>query len=248
MDLINQDRRQANIPLVEWDERAAQAGEAHAQEMATFGYISHWNLQGYGPDVRYSLAGGMDTVMENVYLYSHCYSDGRPVPMDDWAELIREAQSSLMASPGHRANILDVAHTHVGVGLVYNPRSGSVYIAQEFINRYIKFEPLQQQARIGSMLTVTGELLLTATSPLINLAYEPFPLPLMVDDLSQKMPSTYASPAKIFNALTPTVNHKQFTGQLRLDYQNQPGLYHARIWVKVNGQNVNVADIVIKVQ
>jgi len=248
LDLVNADRRKASLGAVAWDDFAAQVGMAHALEMADNGYMSHWNLQGYGPDVRYSLAGGVDAVMENVYRYWYRYNDGRPAPIQDWQKVIREAQASLMNSPGHRANILDPDHTHLGIGIAYNAQTGDVRIAQEFINRYVTLDPLPRQMRVGDKLEVRGMLLPGAAEPLINLAYEPFPQPLTVGDLENKKPGTYTSPADIFQPLNPNVSGDHFTASVMLDHNRQPGLYHIRVWVKTKGRDVAASDVVIAVQ
>ncbi len=248
LDLVNADRRAASLFPVEWDDFAAQVGTAHAQEMAEHNYMSHWNLQGYGPDVRYSLAGGADAIMENVYMYWYRYDDGRPAPIEDWAQVIREAQASLMNSPGHRANILDPDHTHIGIGIAYNAQTGDVRIAQEFVNRYVMLDTLPRQVRVGDEVDVAIALLSGASEPLINLAYEPFPQPFTVNDLTNKMPGTYKSPAEFFKAINPTANDGRFTARVALDYNSQPGLYHVRVWVKANGRDVQASDIVIEVK
>jgi len=117
LEAINADRTAQGLSPVAWDETAARAEQAHAEEMASAGYSSHWDLSGHGPDYRYAQASGQDVAMENLYTYWYGYNDGRPVPIEDWPQVIREAEASLMQSPGHRQNILDPAHTHVGWGL-----------------------------------------------------------------------------------------------------------------------------------
>ena len=56
--LVNQSRAEEGLSPVEWDAFAASVATAHAQDMAINQYFSHWDLQGYGPDIRYALAGG----------------------------------------------------------------------------------------------------------------------------------------------------------------------------------------------
>lgn len=109
-------------------------------------------------------------------------------------------------------------------------------------------DPLPRQARIGDTLQITGELLPGASNPLINLAYEPFPQPLTVDDLENKMPRTYQSLAEFFEAINPAVNDRRFMARVTLDYNSQPGLYHVRIWVKASKRDVQATDVIIKVK
>jgi len=242
---INADRAAHGLSPVAWDETAARAGQAHAEEMASAGYFSHWDLSGHGPDYRYAQAGGQDAVMENIYTYWYRYDDGRPAPIEDWEWVIREAEASLMQSPGHRKNILDPAHTHVGVGIAYNPATGDVRITQEFVNRYVALRPLPTAVSLGTEVVLRGELLPGASEPLINLAYEPFPQPLSLEEL--RTMGTFVSPAEIYQAITPVVAGQHFEAAFPLDYDERPGLYHVRIWVQVGGQRVPAVDIIVTI-
>jgi hypothetical protein len=245
--LINEDRTVEGLSPVEWDPLAAEVAREHAEEMAEHSYLSHWNLEGQGPDVRFALAGGSAWVRENVYTFWKRYSDGEPVPITDWEQVVVDAQNSLMESPGHRENILSPAHTHVGVGIAYNAETGEVTIAQEFVNRYVRLSPLPQEVGLGEQIVISGTLLRGAEDPLINLAYEPFPEPLTVEDLRDT--STYVSPAEPFFAAEPEVDEEgRFSTTVTLDMENQPGLYHIRIWVEVSGDQVQATNAILRVR
>jgi len=246
LDLINANRQANGLSPVEGDDLAAQVGMAHAEDMARQSYFSHWNTQGWGPDIRYGMAGGTDMVKENVAGQSRRYDDGRPAPIDDWQQLIRDAQVGLMNSPGHRVNILDPHHTHVGIGIAYNAQTGEARIAQEFINRYITLMPIARDAVANDEVAISGMLLPGASEPLINVAYEPLPELLTPDDLNNRMPTTYRSPAETVDVVNPNVQGERFDARVPLG-QKGPGLYHIRIWIKMDGQDVPASDVVIAV-
>jgi uncharacterized protein YkwD len=243
LDLINADRQANGLTPVAWDDRAAQAATAHAEDMAAQGYFSHWDTKGHGPDVRYGLAGGTDVIRENVASQWRRYDDGRPAPIDDWSEVIREAQTGLMNSPGHRANILDPFHTHVGVGIAYNAQTGETRIAQEFIHRYVALEGTP--ALNGNEVSFSGSLIQGASEPLINVAFEPLPKPLTPDDLNNRMPRTYSSPAEIIDVVQPdTQGDGRFTARMPIGNKGA-GLYHIRIWVKIGDEQVPAANVIV---
>jgi len=160
--------------------------------------------------------------------------------------VVREAEATLMDSPGHRANIMAPEHTHVGIGIAYNAATGDVRIAQEFLNRYVALEPLPSQARVGDTLTVRGQLLPGASNLLINLAYEPFPQPMTVPEVEAR--STYQSPAEFFSAVQPEVDaHGRFSAQVTLDADGQAGVYHVNIWVDMDDSAVQAVNVVLDV-
>lgn len=246
LELINRDRKAAGLSPVQWDETAARAAQAHAQEMAHYVYLSHWNLDGYGPEHRYYFAGGRDVVRENVYSYYQRSTTGAGIPVQDWQEIVEQAQESLMQSAGHRDNILQPSHTHVGIGIGYNATLGEVRIVQEFVDRYVAVEPVAESVRAGDAVEIVGRMLPGASSPLINLAYEPLPTPMTVADLNNT--STYSSRAEVFQALKPQVQGSTFRATIRFSELDKPGLYHIRVWVERLGQPVMAGNVIIRLR
>ncbi len=243
LDLINQNRSAAELAPVVWDAAAARIAQAHAEDMLAGPYFSHWNRQGYGPEHRAALlAGFTDVVFENIHAYSYSYDDGRPAAILDWRQRVLDAQSGLMDSPGHRANILDPAHTHVGVGIAYRADIGEMRLVQLFLNRYVQLDALP--AELPSDFTVRGQLLNNATDPLINLAYEPFPRPLSLEQLAQT--SSYQSAVEFFSAPLSTVEGARFSARLLLDPKRAAGLYHIRVFVvTANGDTIPAAEAIL---
>ena len=243
MDLINRDRQAAGFPPVQWDETAARAAQVHAEEMARYVYLSHWNLDGYGPEHRYNYAGGRDAVRENVYAYYQRSSTGAGIPIQDWQKAVEEAEEALMQSAGHRDNILQPSHTHVGIGIGYNPALGEVRIAQEFVDRYVVLDPVPEAVRAGDAVEIAGRMLPGVSSPLFNLAYEPLPTPMSVAELNKT--STYTSRAEVLEALKPQVEGSRFRATIRFAESGRPGLYHIRVWVERSGQMIFAANVII---
>lgn len=243
MALVNRDRQAAGLSPVQWDETAARAARAHAEEMAHYVYLSHWNLNGYGPEHRYAFAGGRDAVRENVYSLSQRTAAGVGISIQDWRQAIEEAEQALMQSAGHRDNILQPSHTHVGIGIGYNPDQGEMRIAQKFVDKYVVLDPAPEIVRGGDAVEITGRLLPGVSAPLFNLAYEPFPIPMGVTDLRKT--GTYTSQARVFEALKPQVQGTQFRATIRFIEADRPGLYHIRVWVEHDGQAIFAGNLII---
>jgi len=245
-DLVNQDRQLIGVQELAWDGLAAAAGSQHAQEMAGFGYLSHWNLDGYGPDYRYHLQGGINAVQENVYLRSHG-PGGQPTSSEMWLQLIAQAHQALLDSPGHRNNILAAEHTHLGIGIAYNSATGILAIAQEFANNYVTLQALPLKAALGGEITFAGRVLSGAGNPVLNLAYEPFPETLTVAELLAT--STYASPAETYASLPMTVGSGgDFSVSVTLNNADQPGLYHMYLFVETSDGPILAVDTIIEVR
>lgn len=242
--LINQSRAAANLPPIAWDTTATLAGRLHAEDMAQFNYFSHWNRDGLGPDHRYTLVGGQHAVMENLHAFSYTYDNGQGAPIENWPELIQNAHTGLMNSPGHRANILDPAHTHVGIGMAYNPQTGQFRLAQEFTNQYTRLEqPLPRQAQPADTITVRGQFVGNNLSGfLLQLAYEPFPQPMSLEELAQT--NVYSSAA----VDVETRRIDQSFAEIVPIPAGQPGFYHIRLFADINNQQALVLNHVLEVR
>lgn len=247
LDLINQSRAAAGLSPVAWDDSAAQVAQAHAADMLAGPFFSHWNRAGFGPEHRAALTAGMtDAVLENIHMAWRRTSDGQPAPIEDWPQRILDAHLGLMDSPGHRRNIMDPAHTHVGVGVAYRPEIGELRLVQEFVNRYVELDPLPRELPIGAEVEISGWLLDGASDALINLAYEPFPQPLTLDQLAAT--GSYQPAAQFFSAPRMAVDGSRFSTRAIFDYNSQPGLYHIWVFVTVQGEQVLAASPIIVVR
>lgn len=227
LGLVNEEREKAGMQAVVWDPFAAEVGRLHAEDMVTYGYFSHWNREGLGPDHRYSLAGGYHAVFENLHAYTYTYGDGRGAPIEDWSAVIANAHSGLMESPGHRANILDPAHTHLGIGMAYASETGQFRLAQEFTNQYVFLtELIPDTLKLGDSFWVAGNLSDTDIDELVlSLSFEPYPVPMSVDQLNRT--GLYTSPAiQIWGTQLQT----HFEEPVYLPNDLSPGVYHCRIF------------------
>lgn len=233
LKLINEARAAEGLDAVIWDPVAADAGMLHAQDMIDRDYFSHWNPEGFGPEHRITLAGGRHAVFENVHARVTTWSDGSPAAIEDWPMAIAEAHQGLLDSPGHRENIMDPAHTHLGIGMAYDEDVGEFRLAQEFTNQYVILaDSLPVNAGLGEGVAIRGVVPGDNISNiLLDLAYEPFPRPMTNDQLAGT--STYTSDAESFQTQQIPAN---FDETVVLNVDSQPGIYNIRIFADIDGK------------
>jgi uncharacterized protein YkwD len=135
--LVNRERTSRGERALNADRDLQQAAQAHSQDMAAADYFEHDGRGGSTPLTRMRAAG---------YIFSsHLgYAIGENIA---WATLWMATPKAIvagwMASPGHRANILDATFRDSGVGVSPHPlaslahgQSGGIY-TQDF-GRIIK--------------------------------------------------------------------------------------------------------------
>ncbi|GII92623.1 CAP domain-containing protein [Sinosporangium siamense] len=117
--LTNDARRQNGCQPVTADARLRAAAAGHSKDMADRGYFSHTSPEGKNPGDRIKASGF--------------------TPMRGWGENIAMGQRTAEAvvkgwlnSAGHRANMLNCAHTHIGVGHHAGGAKGGPYWTQVF--------------------------------------------------------------------------------------------------------------------
>lgn len=194
---INEDRLAAGLARVEWDQPAANSARQFALEMAQNNFIAHWNLNGKKPQQRYTEAGGLYATTENVcYAWLKGYALSQSLVQNNVIKVHQEMMAEVPPDDGHRVNILDPHHTHVGVGVAYAMQEdGSITIAlsQEFTNHYAEVNGIPSVLKPGESFAVNGSM----SQPDLKLyavvsLWEKAPCPMTIEEL--KATRSYSSP------------------------------------------------------
>jgi uncharacterized protein YkwD len=111
--LVNEEREKAGVGALEWCDGLYALAKAHSNDMCDRGFFDHINPEGEAPPDRGRLG----------HAGSYTFTPIVPDPYTRIAENIARGNSTAeqtmeqwMNSPGHRAQILNGANTHIGVG------------------------------------------------------------------------------------------------------------------------------------
>jgi uncharacterized protein YkwD len=250
--LINRDRASVGLPPVVLDEGApTRAGQSHAEDMATRGYLGHWGADGSVPEQRFTEAGGTDMVLEN----ASCYTDEHARKLDAAPRIdprnIEQAEDMFFHETpphdGHRKNILKSWHKSVGIGIaqpVATPTEIPVpCFAQEFVDPYGTYVPAPRKARLGEVLHVGGTLTAPAVFAGVGLARTDAPKPIAVDELNRRRSYPVPAPYQMYwppgfqTPIPVTVTGSRFAIDLPLSDGSKPGLYELSVWATVPGSS-----------
>jgi uncharacterized protein YkwD len=168
LSLINSDRRSYGLQNVSLSE--VGSAQQHSDNMLKNHFFSHWDVYGYKPYMRYTLAGGQGSVAENVAWYPS------NIPIDA-KEAIKELERQMMYEDaewdwGHKNNILDPFHNKVSIGIAYD--NYNLYFVQDFENDYIEWST--------SNIAQNGEVIMSGSFKgvelsveWVNIFYDPLP-------------------------------------------------------------------------
>ncbi|MBY0547388.1 MAG: tetratricopeptide repeat protein [Candidatus Obscuribacterales bacterium] len=254
LKIINRDRVANKLNALEMDPIATTAGQAHADEGARRHRLSHWSIDGRKPVQRYTEAGGQDYVMENGYGVRDLPSNYVPSdpPLFDRKELDECHRSMMTEVPpddGHKQNILNPTHTHLGVGLSAlhqkdYPQILSLYVAEEFVTRKGTYSPLPPVLVPGVAVNFEGKLDQGYTFDAVHIYKEPLPKPinpapaggysLAPDYVISAFPSRPLPESRV------DTNGESFKGSFTPGPSWKPALYYIYVWAKPPGQKKSV--------
>ncbi len=225
--LINTDRQSYGLQNVTLS--SINSGQQHADEMLQNGYFSHWDMQGYKPYMRYTLAGGRGAVDENCAWQG---ITGNIFGIDVKSTLSKLEYSMMNDDPasnwGHRDNILTPSHNKVSIGIAYD--NHNVYLVQDFEDDYINWTLL---ASMNGIIEMQGIVPSGVTISQVAIHYDSVS-PLTVEQLSNApYQDGYDSGTYVGQIVSPP---PQGT------YYQQPSegiLIQATTWVQT-GQSFNI--------
>lgn len=244
LKLLNDERRDAGLNALQMDALACKVAAAHARDMATGHFISHWGSDGRKPFHRYSFAGGSDAVQENAASAENIESLAAPGVLNDLCDMHQSMLNERPPHDGHRKTILDPFHTHVGFGIALSGRS--LRLDELYLARYVQLEPFTNIAKPKSRVTLKGRL----RNPdhflnQVDVFYEPLPKPPSLEWLNTWRSVGLPDEHKTLRPKVPPGTYytdgssgdfdwtREGTFKVKLKmFRDEPGIYTALFWVR----------------
>ena len=174
--LANVERVRAQVtPLKPGSNPAAQH---HAENMTIYSYRSHWDIYGLTPQMRYTLAGGADRVMETV-AGPLAIPEVTAPGSEAWSATVREAHRRLISDSEGKASILDPLHRSLNVGLSCN--ATDCWVVQQYESGQISFS--EPPTVSDNELQVAGEFREGFELDAVVLWHHPYPRRLSLGQL-----------------------------------------------------------------
>lgn len=186
LDIINKSRKRNNASPVNLDILASRVANKMCREAAENEYLGHWNMAGEEPYLRYAFAGGNDHVSENAY--GEWSSDNYFKSSQVISSMMKTGHGKFMAErapdDGHKTNIIDKAHNFVGIGYYLEGKQFRYY--EEFIDRYLKFENIPTEVKVGAPCSITIKTDGTSFLYFLIIYRQNWPQPLTPAQISKK--------------------------------------------------------------
>lgn len=242
--LVNSERSEAGLTRLELDDLACKVASEHALDLIRGRFLSHWGTDGRKPYHRYSFAGGIDALQENVSAAEDIQSLAATNVARDFADMHKKMLSEVPPNDGHRRTILDPRHTHVGFGLGFQGRS--LRLDELYLARYLHINPIPRRAKPKATVLLSGNLLNpTHFLHAVDVFYEPLPSP--PDPAwfrtlrSVSLPDVYvplrpkAPPGTTYADGTSGNYEWNRDGKFRVPaklFKDEPGIYTIVFWIR----------------
>lgn len=186
LEIINNSRKKFKADPVKLDILASRVANKMCRNAAENEFVGHWNTAGEKPYQRYAFAGGYDHVSENAF--GEWSTDNYDSSLSNISSLMKSGHENFMSerapNDGHKKTIIDKPHNYVGLGYYLSGKQFRYY--EEFIDRYLQFEDIPSEMKVGDMNNITvktnGENFLYY----LIIYYEKFPQFLTPDQLRRK--------------------------------------------------------------
>jgi len=149
LDLVNAERTKVQARDLTAEPTLQQIARGHSNDMLARGFFEHVNPDGQAPGDRVAVAHRqlIGDAGENIW-------SGSGIDAADPKKLAELIKSKLMASSGHRENILKPEYTHIGIGI--SVKDKEVRATQVFtVTRGFLDQPLPAQVATGDTLNLT---------------------------------------------------------------------------------------------
>lgn len=246
LEMVNEERAVARVPVLAVDELATRVATSHATEMAMHQFASHWGRDGFKPYHRYSFAGGTDATQENVSAADNTWSNKLSDLKQDTSYLHLRMYQETPPNDGHRTTILAPQHTHVGFGIAIEKLR--LRLVELFVARYVEVKDLPRVAKPRSKVLFAAKLLNRDHSlHTVEVFYEPWPKQLELSWLNE--PRSYGLPdeSKVLRpkVAPPYMYSDRTRGEVDMGvdgsfsvpvtlFHDKPGIYTIVVWVKAD--------------
>ena len=242
LEMVNEERAVAKVPLVAIDDLATQVATKHAVDMAAHEYASHWGRDGFKPYHRYSFAGGTEATQENVSAADNTWSNKLSDLKQDTSYLHLRLYQETPPNDGHRKTILAPQHTHVGFGIAVDRLR--LRVVELFVAKYVEVKPVPREAK-GEIVFAAKMLKQDYTLNHIEVFWEPPPKPPELSWLREARSYGLPDRSKVLRPKVPPpytysdrtrgdvdiVPDGSFSVPIKF-FEEKPGIYTITAWIK----------------
>lgn len=133
---------------------------------------------------------------------------------------------------GHRKNILNRWHTHVGLG--FSMIGGQFRYYEHYMDRYLEFDQFSSDVSAGDEVRISGRIAVPNYGLFfLTVYYEPFPRPMTVAELKSKSSYPDFTNSRVVSKAFWDLQYDNATQRFEVSFRtSRKGLYYVHIYIK----------------
>ncbi len=164
---VNKQRSFKGLIPLNNDALANRVANEQSGEIILKGHLSYFNQKGYGPDERYTLAGGTGTTTEIIKGFQ---SDSN-VTIQLTELLAHHLVQAIVINSDDSQIIYNPYITHIGFGFALSKDKKAFVSVVELISKGGEFEPLRPVVNFGEKIEISGKVLKPYKFKAVSIAY-----------------------------------------------------------------------------
>jgi len=166
LDVINEVRQQQGLGELYWDSQAYKVASEQVSDLVKRDAVSHQNSKGENPDLRYTRAGGSDSVVEGAIMF----------PSAEKLRPTRQLVVKMLETFNTRQDDKDaLLYSHASgfsMAFQWSPDKRKLVCCTEVVTKHGQMENLPPEAVVGEKIEVKGSVAAPYKFQKITLAWE----------------------------------------------------------------------------
>jgi hypothetical protein len=166
VDVLNEVREQQGANELSWEDRAYSLAAAQVADLLTRDLVSHQNARGENPDLRYTKAGGCDSLVESTIMFPSAEN------LHPTRQLVVKMLEALFSRQDDREALMYAHASGFAMAFQWSKDRQKLLCCTEVVTKHGQMEALPLEATVGDRIEVKGSISPPYKFQKITLAWE----------------------------------------------------------------------------
>ena len=151
-EIINEVRSAQGLNDVQWDDLGHKIASEQAADLCKRGAVSHQNEKGHNPDLRYSFAGGTDSIVESAVAFNQAEN------LKPTRQLVVKMLEALYQRQDDREALMFPHANGFAMSFKWNADRSKLICVTETLTKHSEMEPIPLEVSVGDRIEVKGKI------------------------------------------------------------------------------------------
>lgn len=150
LTVVNEVRSAQGLNELTWDDLGYKIADEHVSDLSKRGAVSHQSSKGHNPDVRYSFAGGTDSLVESTVAFPQAEN------LKPTRQLVVKMLETLYGRQDDREAMLFPHANGFAMAFRWTPDKSKLLCVTETLTKHSEMQPIPLEASVGDRIEVKG--------------------------------------------------------------------------------------------